>query len=209
LREIRDLLFNPVETGRLIDECAAIVYKSGAPSIVDADRMKWDYHPIMASGHAMSGKAGQGLFYQGARGRDFAGMVAQMKDYVNQRAAYIDRSLLTDRGIPSKPAVAYTGPPGFPLNRLTFKASAERKSTITETEWRVGRVDKEPVAGPGHYEITALWQSSEAMFRDTAAVPAETLRDGGAYRVRCRVKDSEGRWSHWSDPVEFATASVR
>jgi len=61
LREIRDLLFNPEQTGRLIDEYASVIWDPGGrPSIVEADRRKWDYHPAMA----MGGKAGQGLFYE-------------------------------------------------------------------------------------------------------------------------------------------------
>ena len=87
LREIRDLLFNPDETGRLIDECAGIIWRKGALSIVDADRAKWDYHPIMASRYSMRSKADQGLFYQASRTRDFAGMVELMKAYVKQRCA--------------------------------------------------------------------------------------------------------------------------
>ena len=57
VRELRDLLFNPEETGRLIDECAAIlVDPQDGPSLADADRAKWDYHPRMLRGK----QAGQG-----------------------------------------------------------------------------------------------------------------------------------------------------
>ncbi len=87
LREIRDLLFNPEQTGNLIDEYASVIWDSaGTPSIVEADRRKWDYHPAMAAG----GKAGQGLFYQASSSRDFRGMARLMKDYVRSRGAWIE-----------------------------------------------------------------------------------------------------------------------
>ena len=38
MREIRDLLFNPEQTGLMLDEAAGVVYESGRPSFVDADR---------------------------------------------------------------------------------------------------------------------------------------------------------------------------
>src|SRR5207237_10284961 len=64
LAEIRDLLFNPEQVGLLIDEYAQMISDpKGAPSIVDADRAKWDYHPIMASPQVLPKKAGQGRFY--------------------------------------------------------------------------------------------------------------------------------------------------
>ena len=34
-------------------------------------------------------------------------------------------------------------------------------------------------------------------------IPAAVVRPGRTYRVRCRMKDSAGRWSHWSNPQEF------
>ena len=34
-------------------------------------------------------------------------------------------------------------------------------------------------------------------------LPAEVCRPGQTYRVRARYKDLTGRWSHWSNPVQF------
>ena len=106
LREIRDLLFNPDQAWQLIEECAAIIADpSGAPSLVDADRVKWDYHPAMANG----GKSGQGLFYEASPTKDFAGMVRTMKDYVKTRGAWID--LVTLRLPPVGALDGDAGPP--------------------------------------------------------------------------------------------------
>ena len=56
----------------------------------------------------------------------------------------------------------------------------------------------------GHYEIDAIWESGEITdFNDAIRIPATTLRPGRTYRVRSRMKDNTGRWSHWSDPVQF------
>lgn len=54
------------------------------------------------------------------------------------------------------------------------------------------------------YEIEAVWESAESMtFNPEVTIPAGAVRAGRTYRVRCRMKDNTGRWSHWSDPVQF------
>ena len=57
---------------------------------------------------------------------------------------------------------------------------------------------------PGKYEIEAVWESDElAPFGADVTIPATGLRPGRTYRARCRMKDTSGRWSHWSAPVQF------
>jgi hypothetical protein len=69
LAELRDLLFNPEQTGWLIDEYAAMISDPGGrPSIVDADRAKWDYNPIEEFSQVLPMKAGVGQFYFGRFG---------------------------------------------------------------------------------------------------------------------------------------------
>ncbi len=71
--------------------------------------------------------------------------------------------------------------------------------------------DSPTIAGPsyqgrrGRYEIDALWQSEEITTPDAATMlmPASVVEPDHTYRVRCRVKDNTGRWSHWSRPVQF------
>jgi len=61
-----------------------------------------------------------------------------------------------------------------------------------------------PERAPGTYEIDALWESPEIdRFSDTVRLPASIVRPGATYRVRSRMKDDTGRWSHWSAPVQF------
>jgi hypothetical protein len=178
---------------------------------VDADRAKWDFHPIMNSRYAMGGKAGQGLFYQASPTGDFAGMVRQMKGYVRTRCNYIDGSLLRDGPIPQTPAITYAGKAGYPINGLRFNTSKfAGTGNFAAMRWRIGEIDTPKEAGAGrrtesgHYEISAVWESPEtAEFRNEIAVPEDALLAGHIYRARVRVKDSTGRWSHWSSPVQF------
>ncbi len=56
----------------------------------------------------------------------------------------------------------------------------------------------------GKYEIDAVWESPEITpFNNTIRIPASVVKSGRMYRVRCRMKDTTGRWSHWSDPNQF------
>lgn len=58
--------------------------------------------------------------------------------------------------------------------------------------------------GRGKYEIDAVWESDELTeFSDSIAIPASVVEPGRTYRVRCRMKDTTGRWSHWSLPIQF------
>ncbi|MBW7991779.1 MAG: hypothetical protein FVQ84_17425 [Planctomycetes bacterium] len=59
---------------------------------------------------------------------------------------------------------------------------------------------------PGKYEIDAVWESQEiTAFNSDIQIPASAVNVGDTYRVRCRMKDNSGRWSHWSEPVQFIT----
>ncbi|MBN2594018.1 MAG: lamin tail domain-containing protein [Sedimentisphaerales bacterium] len=62
-----------------------------------------------------------------------------------------------------------------------------------------------PDREPGKYEIDAVWESEEIADPQMTSVtiPASVVSPGQTYRVRCRMKDNTGRWSHWSDPLQF------
>jgi len=207
LREIRDLLFNPEEADRLIDECASVVWdSSGTPSIVEADRRKWDYHPAMARGW----KAGQGRFYEACATHDFPGMVRLMKNYVKTRGAWIDSALLRDSMIPATPTAAFVDPTLLSTNQLRFRASAYKGAApFAAIQWRLAEVppkgtNSSSAGARGLYEIKAAWESAELTQPEETIVLPETLtKPGHCYRVRARAKDVTQRWSHWSAPVEF------
>jgi hypothetical protein len=226
-REICDLLFNPEQTNQLIDEFAAVINDpQGGLSIVDADRAMWDYHWVMGSGafpkylnRDASFKAGQGRFYQEAvdQGypRSFESMVRVMKDYVVERGGHMN-SISSDPLIPRTPVVTATGPRDFPLNALTFETSPfsdpQGSATFETMKWRIAEVA--PAVSPNNskkpskYEIDAVWESPEITDPSGSViqVPASAVKVGRTYRVRCRMKDSTNRWSHWSQPVQFVTS---
>ncbi len=59
----------------------------------------------------------------------------------------------------------------------------------------------------GRYEIETLWESPEITdpAQRTIQIPAGAVRANRLYRVRSRMRDNTGRWSHWSDPIQFTT----
>jgi hypothetical protein len=61
----------------------------------------------------------------------------------------------------------------------------------------------------GKYEINAAWESEDLpIFNSSVRIPVSAVEAGRTYRVRCRMKDTTGRWSHWSDPIQFVTGGV-
>ncbi len=211
IREIRDLLFNSDQTWQLIDEFAAMIDDpKGGPAFVDADRAMWDYNPIMANTSIVNpSKAGQGRFYQVVPTKDFPGMVLKMKNYVITRGALLD-SLADDPLIPNRPTLQSLSAPGFPINRLVFRAAPYRGAyPFAAVQWRLGEVTpatRPPFdpAEPRHYEIEPVWESTElGDAEQPVTLPAEAAKVGHVYRVRARMRDNTGRWSHWSEAIEF------
>ena len=62
---------------------------------------------------------------------------------------------------------------------------------------------------PGKYEIEPVWESEEmTTYSPETWIPGNVVKPGHAYRVRCRMKDNTGRWSHWSDPNQFVAGEA-
>ncbi|MEA3367616.1 MAG: lamin tail domain-containing protein, partial [Planctomycetota bacterium] len=224
VREIVDLLFNFEQTGMLLDEIAGFVYTPGQPSFVDADCAMWDYNPILVSDYVNLGKADHGRFYENSATDDFAGMVQLLKNYVQNKVDgflagqdyAFDPKVASDEGLqPGTPTVTYTGAAGYPADQLAFHCSnfSGSGAAFDAMEWRIAEVS---VPGtpqfdpdePRHYEIDADWESGElATFDPDVALPTDVVQEGKRYRVRVRMKDANGRYSHWSDPVEFVAGA--
>jgi hypothetical protein len=216
LREIRDLLYNPEQTGALIDEVASFIYKSGESDFADTNQAMWDYNPILASSYVNGGKAGHGRFYESASTRDFAGMLQLMKDYVVSRGNWIDSNILTDNQIPQTPTATYTGPVGHPADSLTFRTSAfsdpQGSQTFGALRWRIAEIKHPGIDGyesikRGKYEITPSWEQEQDTFSNEISIPANSVEPGRRYRVRVRHRDTSNRWSHWSSPFEIVPGS--
>ena len=62
---------------------------------------------------------------------------------------------------------------------------------------------------PTHpFEIQPVWESDDITpFAGTVQIPGSAVKSGHLYRVRCKMKDTTGRWSHWSSPVEFTAGT--
>ncbi len=215
IREIRDLLYNTTETYKLIDELAAVIDDpAGGPSIVDADRARWDYSPILTNSSIVNlSKAGQGRFYQQASTKDFPGMVQMMKSYVLSRGSWIDTNIAADAAMPRRPTITYAGPAGHPIDQLTFQSSAfsdpQGNDTFGGMKWRAAEVTAPGAppfdpASPKLFEIHAAWESPElSTFSSSVTLPSSAFKIGHTYRARVRMKDTSGRWSNWSAPVEL------
>jgi hypothetical protein len=212
LAELRDLLFNPEEVNRLIDEYATKIWDpAGNPSLVGADRAKWDFNPVLASRYAMPMKAGQGKFYFGNPRNTFATMVSYMKSYVAKRSKWIDNRLLSDYHPPAAPRISELakvelGAPNFDLH-LDSKAEA----STSKLRWRLAEVTvtNSPAFDPHQpwkYEIESLWDQESADPQADAKAPTRLLAAGHTYRVRARWLDA-GTWSRWSAPVQFTVPS--
>ena len=215
LIELGDLLFNEEQTGLLIDERASAVYTPGEASLVDADRMMWDYNPIMTSNKVNPSKSGQGRFYRAGSSNDFAGMIERLKEYVPHRIDFARSRLIEESRMPKPPVVTHTGGADFGVDDLHFESTEFSGGSIFSPQafgamkWRMAEVtdvkaenfSPEP---PNKYEIDTVWES-EVLTEFTAAVtvPTEVVRPGRVYRVRARMQNDSGYWSSWSDPVQF------
>ena len=221
VREFRDLLWNSDQAFQLIDEYAALLRgPTNGPTILDADRSMWDYNPKMinpAYTDNPASKAGQGRFYQWPNEpgvpKSFAGCIQLLKNYVGYRATNTTFSLDTmaaDSAKPARPTITYTGPSGYPINRLTFRSSSYSGSNpFASLRWRVGAVaDASSPSNqsnePHPYEIETVWDSGPITpFNADITIPVDVVRVGRRYRVRVLHTDTTGRNSQWSLPHEF------
>ncbi len=217
LREVLDLLYNPEQTGLLIEEKASAVYTPGEPSFVDADRAMWDHNPILASRYVNPSKAGHGRFYRVAATDDFPGMMTRMNAYVMSRSDWIKRNVLksTESLIPQPPTVTLIGDDAYRVDDLVFESSAFKGGSIFAPQtfggmkWRLAEItdvtaDHFSPEPPNQYEIDPVWESDVLTeFQNSITIPTEVVRPGRVYRVRARMQNTNGYWSHWSEPIQF------
>lgn len=187
LRSVLDLLFNEEQAFQLIDESAQFIYEPQKDySFVDLDKLRW--------GHAYDGS--------------FEGQVRYLKKFVQKRRAYILKHLLEDT-IPKTPTIRYTGAANFPIEALTFEGKQLDFKTTRAIEWHLAEISdtNNPFyakTDPKIYEIAPIWKRED--LRPSAAkltLPFGAIKPGRTYRIRLRVKDTTGYYSHWSTPVQF------
>ena len=146
----------------------------------------------------------------------FNGMAEKMRAYVVTRRAWLENNVLTDSSqVPTKPTLTYNGDAGYPANAISMSSSTFNSpvgSTFAGMEYRLAEVtlptnpDFDP-SEPRKYEIEADWESQTlTSFTASQSIPTSAIRPGSTYRSRVRHLDSAGRWSHWSEPVQFVAA---
>ena len=205
LAELKDLLLNPEALGRIIDEQAAKIWNGSAElSLADADRAKWDYHPIMSSPLSQRGKSDPGLFYHGNSKSRIDVMVQGMKKYAANRHRFLER-LLTGYQPPVAPKV--TGPKSVRLNEGPPHLQASGADEAKVYRWRLAEITDPQAASftphqPWQHEIQSLWESGDVI-GPGLDLPVATLRSGHTYRVRVRRQTVDGRWSRWSEPWQW------
>jgi autotransporter-associated beta strand protein len=122
-----------------------------------------------------------------------------------------------DTSHPAKPVIAFAGAPGHAVNDLVFTSSAfddpQGPGTYAAHQWRIAGIAAPGLPGfepgmPRTYEIETLWSSGELVTPPgQQAIPLGVAEPGKTYRVRVRHKDTSGRWSFWSEPVQFTAAA--
>ncbi len=222
VRELRDLLWNPETIDPLLDDLA-----SGIGLFALADQDRWTGVPQWAYDAGQHNTFTLSMEDKLADMKQFAWVGNQTWSSPNGtgavpqggQTAVLDQiaSQEGDAGaIPNTPTVTYTGPAGCPLDSLTFKASAfsdpQGAGTFGAIAWRIAEFSD--VNGPQYdpstrkYEVQALWQSPEITpYKADVTIPGTGLQVGHVYRVRVRMKDNTGRWSHWSSPVQFTAGA--
>jgi hypothetical protein len=216
VREIANLLFDSGDAALVIDQYANVL-TGGETSgtVVQANQALWDYHPR---------KNKQGIWYDNFNQsllptRDFESLVQYMKTFTTSGGYGYDlmTSKAADSNLPSTPTISYAGQ-GFALDDLTFETTdfddPQGAGTFAALEWRVAEVYNPGVANydPSEaniYEIEGTWESGElSTFDSQITVPGGELQVGQTYRARVRMMDDTGRFSHWSDPLEFVVTAA-
>jgi hypothetical protein len=223
MREIRDLLFQPDQINPMIDAVAARI-----SPIAPADLLRWSYGT--PAGSAYSSMALPGPGFTGG----LAGYVQDLKDFMfigGTKSWWLDRSTVTaggwitrldtvamDASIPVKPTIFYVGPTNFPMNALTFEClpfnDPQGVGTFGAMQWRLAEVrnTNQPATDARvipPLEWDALWTSGTlATFSNRITVPGIYVETNKVYRARVRHQDNTGRWSKWSDPVQFSVTAV-
>ena len=118
-----------------------------------------------------------------------------------------------DSRIPDRPNISYSGPAGFPIDKLRFSSSAFSKGRgnqeFSGMEWRIGEIANPTVPGftsgePWVYEVEGQWSSGLlSSFAEEITLPAGELSAGKRYRARVRHFNVSGRASHWSEAIDF------
>ncbi len=116
-----------------------------------------------------------------------------------------------DAKIPERPSVKLLG---WEEQKPKFSVSpfASESGKFAALEWRIAEISapglKGYVAGkPFRYEIEPCWTTEIETSSPEFVASVGSCAPEKTYRARARYKDDSGRWSRWSDPVQFVSPS--
>lgn len=202
------------------------------------DESMWNHHPRTRGDHigafyvtpASQDKMQGGILTRTLSTPDIAGFAQFIKDFTTDtdrdgwklgdgdQFGYGYHHLASeaeDSSKPDKPEISYTGPDGFPADRLQFQTSDFKggglfnPQTFAAMQWRIGEIYNPATPNylentPWRYEATDVWRSDElAEFSSTFSFPVNVAKADATYRARVRTKSQSGGWSHWSDPIQI------
>lgn len=200
IREVSDLFWRPETVNAVVDDAYDRIAEFSL-----ADRDRWDKGPAEVGFENIGPLEAQvDLIKSLAFTEDLYRGVSTAG---GRRSRLMD--LAVDPDIPVTPTLSYVGPEGFPAGRLRFRSASFADpggdESFSAMEWRVAGVSDEMEPFESRvFEWHADWESGVLTnFTPEVSVPAEATRVGETYRARVRHQDLSGRWSHWSDPVEF------
>ena len=134
--------------------------------------------------------------------------------YANSLA---DPTQAADLDFPNTPVITYSGSANYPANDVRFTTSAftdpNGNGTFAALQWRLAEIAAPGVTGyvagtKRKYEIEPTWESGDlTSFNPSVQMPVASLKPGSTYRARVRHKDSTGRYSHWSAPIQFTVTA--
>jgi hypothetical protein len=131
--------------------------------------------------------------------------------------AYNSLTGVTDHEASNYEEVPLAGPYDYLLDGTNVIAVHALQATTTSSDFSIdisvsmsSQEPEVPILGPSKYEINAVWESEELTDRNNLfiQIPESKVKPGRTYRVRSRMKDKTGRWSHWSQPVEFVAGEA-
>ncbi len=174
LREVSDLFWKPETVNTIIDEA-----RDRIVALAPADITRWSHRenigPLANQISLMKRLAFTEDLYQGS-------------SLSGGRAQWI-ANLSSDPDIPDQPSLTLDG------QALTSSAFSDPQGghTFQSMQWRIAE------ASAHEWHATWIAESSQ----NSILPPSLATRPDLNYRARVRHQDNTGRWSHWSEPVEF------
>src|SRR5205807_681043 len=145
-------------------------------------------------------------FYFSDPQNHFGVILDQMKNYAARRCEWIDQTLLSSYQPPLPPQIAFENPAEGTKSAVTIRIQSKFENPNQKVRWRLAEITdtNRPSLNPHQpwkYEIQNIWDKE--LNQEQINTPTNPVVSGHVYRVRARWTDASGRWSRWSNPVQF------